>query len=134
MRMVRAVFGSKSAGAGRGRDLLLQREQFRREDNSSVEDPDAVEKVETFNTDRNGQGLDFLKTGDYAAGLFVGGLAEELESHVPALFRGPADLVSRMWSEATAQPAEHFRSVRGERDSDEEAHAKPEYWHHALAF
>src|SRR5690348_12449701 len=126
MRMVRAVFGSESAGAGRGRDLLLQREQFRREDNSSVEDPDAVDKVETFNTDRNGQGLDFLKTGDYAAGLFVGGLAEELESHVPALYRGPADLVSRMWSEATAQPAKHFRSVRGERDSDEEAHAKPE--------
>lgn len=124
VRVVGAVFGSKSAGTSRSRDLLLQREKFRGEHDSSVEDADTVEKIETLHANRNGRRVEFLKTRNYAGGLFVGGLAQELEGDVPAFFGGPADLVPGMWREPAAQHAERFRSLRGERDGDEEAHGR----------
>lgn len=124
VRVVRAIFGEESAGACGGGDLLLQGEEFGRENDAGMEDADAIEEVEAFEPDGDGNGADCAKVRDDAGGLVVGSLSEKLEGDVPALFGGPAEIVTGMRSEAIAKGTEGCSGVFGQRDGDEQPHGR----------
>ena len=124
VRMVSAVFGQESAGARRGGDFLLEREEFRREDDARVKDADAVEEVEAFDADGHGSGTDLAEIRDDAGGLFVGSLSEKLEGDMPAFFGGPAEIVAGAGRQAITEITEDGGGMFGERDGDEEAHGR----------
>lgn len=124
MRMIRAILRKESAGArGRG-DLLLEGEEFGREDDARVEDANAVEEIEALDPDRNGSGVNLFQVRGDAGCLVVKGLAEELEGHVPSLFPRPAEIVAGSRRKAIAQSAEDSRGVFRERNGDEEPHGR----------
>ena len=91
-----------------------------------MENADTLEEVEALDADRHGSGVNVAEASLDAGRLLVKGLAEELQSDVPALFSGPAEIVAGVGSKAIPQIAENGGGLCGERDGDEEPHAAVE--------
>lgn len=124
VRVVRAIFGKKSAGTRRGNHFLLQGEEFGRDDDAGVKDSGAVEEAEALDADGDGRGVNLAEASPDAGGLLVKGLAEELKRDVPSLFGGPAQVAAGARSKAIAQRAEEGSGLFGERDGDEQPHGR----------
>jgi hypothetical protein len=123
VRVIRASFGEESAGPCGCEDVLVKREQFRRERDTSMEDASAREEAEAGDFDRDGCGANLFEAGGDAGKLPGGGCAQELEGHVPAFGLGPAEIAGWIL-ESLADLAECTGGRGSESDSDKEAHRR----------